>query len=79
MLATDRDGNGLIKYAYSGNFNALRNTGHCPGELVGHRQFRLRGRLQQCPGLPPLGQMAAAADSIGRRGDATRWSRRRKD
>ena len=30
MLAMDRDGSGLIKYIYSGNFNALRNTKRSP-------------------------------------------------
>ena len=48
----DRDGSGLMKYAYSGNFNSMQRPNAPSGELVGRHQFRPRGRLQQRPGLP---------------------------
>ena len=51
----------LIKYIYSGNFNALRNTKRSPANWWDNINYG-HERLQQRPGVPRLGQMAAAAD-----------------
>ena len=72
MLATDRDGDGLFKYAFSGNWYALRDNDQSSGQLVGRHQLRPEDAYSNALAYRALGQMAAAAETIGEHGDAAR-------
>ena len=80
LLAMDRDGNGLFKYAFSGNWYALRDnqTDNLPANWWDAINYGHEDAYSNALAYRALGQMAAAAETIGQRGDAARCARRRK-
>ncbi len=75
LLATDRDGDGLFKYAFSGNWYALRDnqTDNLPANWWDAINYGHEDAYSNALAYRALGQMAAAAETIGQRGDAARW------
>jgi hypothetical protein len=73
LLATDRDGNGLIQYANSGNWNSLRAPEQCPANWWDDINFGHEDAYSNALAYRALGLMAAAADSIGKHEDAAQW------
>jgi hypothetical protein len=73
VLATDRDGNGLFKYAYSGNWNAMRGTDHLPANWWDDINYGHEDAYSNALAYRALRLTAAAADVIGKRDDAARW------
>ena len=69
MLATDRNGNGLIEYVESGNSGSWPASQTSSVELVGRHRLRPRGRLRQRSGLPCLGGMERLAANLDKTGE----------
>ena len=79
LLAMDRDGNGLFEYAFSGNWYAMRGNDNLPANWWDAINYGHEDAYGNALAYRALGQMAAVADSIGERDDATRWARRREN
>ena len=79
MLATDRDGNGLVKYAFSGNWNAMRGNDNLPANWWDAINFGHEDAYSNALAYRALGQMAAAADLSAGAMTPPGGARRRKD
>jgi hypothetical protein len=73
MLATGRDGHGLIRYAFSGNWYAMRGNDNLPANWWDAINYGYEDAYGNALAYRALREMAAAAEAAGERGDAARW------